>query len=116
MILTREVMLKRLVAGEDAMDLAILKWELLSEATDTELKMVRGLGLHSGLTCALCHIHVNLKRSPCEGCPVSLAGFDSCVGTPYYLFTTCLKFDDFDGARKEAMEFVRLLKNIKRRL
>jgi len=91
--MNRAEMLKRLKAGENALELSIEKWQ----------DIVDGTGKHLSRNCALCEVYL------CKvGCPVGLLG---CIGTP---FSDYRNATSKQARREAAVKEVEFLKSLRK--
>ena len=75
--MNREEMIRRLDAGEDPLEVSIVKWEEERDMCDED----NVLDISPG-TCALCHTQP-IPRS-CLICVIrNYTGLSGCIGTPY---------------------------------
>ena len=101
--MNRTEMLRRLKNGEDPLEVAIQKWQ----------DIVDGKGEADGYgNCALCEVnHDSIHACPnlCPKCPVSQAGYDNCIGTPYCDYMKTERRTRKRFAKKE-LEFLKSLR------
>jgi len=73
----------------EAWEITFAKWEIL------ELESLKGNLINDGkyLTCGLCQMF-----TACDTCPIATAGFEGCVGTPYYKYTTAIRTQNVEKA------------------
>jgi len=113
--MTRKEMIKRLLKGEDPLDLSIEKWADLVEHLNkiTNLKEYDERLEKGQYNCALCELYLKNK---CVKCPVKIAtGFTECRKTPYHRFWCAWEIKDLEGMREAAMAELEFLKSLKKK-
>lgn len=113
--MTREEMIKRLLKGEDPLDLSIEKWADLVEHLNkiTNLKEYNERLERGEYNCALCELYLD---NTCAKCPVKIAtGFAECRKTPYRHFWCAWISEDLEEMREAAIAELEFLKSLKKK-
>lgn len=63
---------------EQALELSIVKWETMLQGYKDDPSLIH-INNQGTWTCALCRLY----GAKCDGCPVDVAGYRQCKGTPY---------------------------------
>jgi len=95
------------VTEENALNLAIEKWEFILAQHKNGVPEISGVGSYS---CALCRLY-NYGPFYCDGCPIACkTGRIFCDNTPY---SNYLKAETLEGRIKYAEEEIVFLKGLK---
>lgn len=86
------------IPKKDALLMSVLKWAVV--ATEIANKNYRHSDDGAGETCALCWVY---QHKDCYHCPIDIAGYSGCVGTPYQWFKKAVSNNDPAQAEYQAL-------------
>lgn len=90
-------------------EVSMHKWEFLLDLC-RQGKLVADGGRQ---TCGLCSLYFWGHVEECEDCPIALAGFSACKGTPEKDYQAAVERSNHQLAEKSAAEEIRFLRKVR---
>ena len=87
---------------------SIQKWKFLHDCCAGG-QLVEDGGVQ---TCGLCALYFYGHATECEDCPINLAGYPACAGTPSKTYQTALAQQNIQLAAESALNEIRFLKDL----
>ena len=99
----------RVVTNQQAWDISILKWKLILHVCS------QGRLIHDGGidTCGFCGLYYYGHSDECEDCPIKIAGYMGCNGTPYRDYLAAVEKGDLALAKQAAASEIKFLRRFK---